>query len=246
MPTITSFSLSNKTIEGVINQCYKNWELLITDDCSTDSTCEVILSFIKLDSRIKLFQLKNNSGAGAARNNSIYKAKGRYIAFCDSDDIWLPNKLDIQLNFMRNNGLKFTFSSYLLRDENGKYLGTINAPEKITYNDILKNNYIGCLTVIYDSKNIGKVFFPEIRKRQDWALWIKIIENLRLVKGLNTPLAIYTKRTNSISNNKFELLKYNWIVYYKELNFNMARSILYMIRFLYFYLRKKVNNQFNW
>jgi teichuronic acid biosynthesis glycosyltransferase TuaG len=240
-PTYNSELFISELISCIQNQTFQGWELLITDDCSTDNTVELVRKFIQTDGRIKLFQLSKNSGAGVARNNSIKEASGRFIAFCDSDDRWLPNKLEVQLQFLTNHKTAFTYSSYLTKDENFKETGRVNAPEEISYKEILRNNYIGCLTAIYDTKTLGKMFMPDIRKRQDWVLWINIIKRLGVVQGIPEPLATYTIRKNSISSNKFNLVKYNWIVYNKALGFGMIRSLLYLIQFLYFYARKKIN-----
>ena len=239
--TYNSSQYIAKTIDSIRNQSYSSWELLITDDCSNDNTIEIIREITNIDQRVKLFSLKENSGAGKARNNSIREAAGRYIAFCDSDDLWLPNKLETQLRFLNDNQLDFTYSSYLTQDEDHKIISCIYAPNEITFKDILRNNYIGCLTAIYDTKRLGKIYMPHIRKRQDWVLWIKIVEKLYRVKGISEPLAIYTVRRNSISDNKMKLLKYNWSVYRKELGFNLFKSSFFMIQFLYFFLRKKIN-----
>ena len=240
-PTYNSGQFISELIICIQNQTVQNWELLITDDCSTDNTVSIVRKFIQADGRIKLFQLSKNSGAGAARNNSIKEASGRFIAFCDSDDRWLPNKLEVQLQFLINHKTAFTYSSYLTQDENFIEIGRVNAPEEISYKEILRNNYIGCLTAIYDTQVLGKMFMPDIRKRQDYVLWINIIKRLGKVQGISQPLAIYTVRKNSISSNKFNLVKYNWIVYNKALGFGIIRSLLYMIQFLYFYARKQIN-----
>lgn len=240
-PTYNSGQYITELIVCIQNQTFQEWELLITDDCSIDHTVDLVRKFIQYDRRIKLFQLSKNSGAGVARNNSIKEASGRFIAFCDSDDRWLPNKLEVQLQFLINQKTAFTYSSYLTQDENFLVTGRVNAPKEISYKEILKNNYIGCLTAIYDTQALGKMFMPEIRKRQDWVLWINIIKRLGIVQGISEPLAIYTVRKNSISSNKFNLVKYNWIVYNKALAFGKIRSLLYMIQFLYFYARKKIN-----
>lgn len=242
MPTYNSGKFIEESISSIQNQTYANWELLITDDCSTDDTVLIIKRFIRIDPRIRLFQLSKNSGSGVARNKSIQKASGRFIAFCDSDDQWLPNKLEVQLNFLRNQKASFTYSSYITQDENKNPIGEVISPSKISYKKILKNNYVGCLTAIYDTKALGKMFMPDIRKRQDWVLWINIIKRLRVVQGISEPLAIYTVRKDSISSKKLNLVKYTWIVYYTALDFGIIRSLLCMIQFLYFYARKKIKN----
>lgn len=202
-----------ETILSVRNQTYSNWELLITDDGSDDKSVKIINEFIKLDNRIKLFKI-TNSGASVARNNSIEKSKGNFIAFIDSDDIWLPNKLELQLNFMIRNEYNFTYTSYKRIDEAGKDLKTIVTCYKyLTYNMMLYSNKIGCLTVIYNKDNLGKICMPLIRKRQDYALWLKILKKEKKAFGLDLVLANYRLRKNSISNNKFEMLKWNWQLY---------------------------------
>ena len=132
--------------------------MIITDDCSSDNSAGVIESFIKKDDRIRLYTLKSNQGSGAARNHSIKMAKGRYIAFCDSDDQWKVNKLELQLNLMIKNNIVLSYSGYDVIGENGKFIKTIYPPKIITLKKILSNNYIGCLTAIYDSEKIGKQY----------------------------------------------------------------------------------------
>jgi teichuronic acid biosynthesis glycosyltransferase TuaG len=239
-PTYNDVRFISDTIRSIQKQEYQNWELLITDDCSTDETVKIIRDFIKSDHRIKLFILNNNSGAGIARNNSIMHAKGRYIAFCDSDDQWKESKLSKQIDFMITNDLSFTYSSYDVIDEENNKLKSIYSPIKLSYKEMLRNNYIGCLTAIYDQDKLGKLYMSKIRKRQDWTLWLKIFKIIKNARGIRESLAIYRDRTGSISNNKFLLLKYNWIIYNKELGFNKLKSLLLLSNFLYYYARKKI------
>lgn len=238
-PTYNSSKYIEETIVSVLNQTYTNWEMLITDDCSTDNTIQIVESYTKNENRIKLFKLEKNSGAGIARNYSIKKAQGRYIAFCDSDDQWKKNKLEFQLKFIKENNLVFSFTDYDIIDEQGIYKSHIKCPRILTYNKLLKNNYVGCLTVIYDTKTLGKLKMPKIRKRQDWVLWLSIIKKIKFTKGLNTSLSIYRDRIHSISSSKFNLLKYNWSVYHKELGFNKIISFYYLIIFIIHYFLKK-------
>lgn len=239
-PTFNSSQTIGITIDSILNQTYKCWELIITDDNSEDNTIELINKFSKLDKRIKVFKLDNNSGAGVARNNSIKQAKGKYIAFCDSDDTWLPEKLRSQIDFMKKNCLAFTYSDYNLIDECGAVIGSIKSPSVLCYNDILKNNYVACLTAIYDQDKLGKVYMSNIRKRQDWTLWIRILSTIDVTLGQNKILANYRIRPNSISTNKFGLIKYNWMVYRKELGLNIFISTYYLVRFLFYYFLKKI------
>ena len=239
-PTYNSEKYIGSTIESIIAQTYTNWELLITDDCSTDSTCKIVEGYAATDSRIKLFRLEKNGGGGIARSNSIENANGRYLAFCDSDDMWLPNKLEKQLLFMKEKDCTLSFSSYLTCSEDGNVNGIIVGKSKVTYREECKDNQIGCLTAIYDTKPYGKIFFPSIRKRQDWGFMVRALEKCGVAYGMKEPLAIYRLRQGSISSNKLQLVKYN-IMFYKEvLHYSNIKSVcMFLFCFLPKYLWKK-------
>lgn len=229
-----------ETIESIIQQTYKNWELLITDDCSTDNSVDIIKSYCDKDNRIKLFNLKENSGAGIARNNSIDNASGRFIAFCDSDDKWKPEKLEKQVKFMLKNNLALSFSSYDVINEDGIHIEEVKAPPKVTYKTMLRNNYIGCLTAIYDIEKVGKVYMPEIRKRQDWALWLNILKKTPYALSIQENIANYRDRSKSISSNKMDLVKYNWNIYKNVEKFSTIESSFLLVQFLFYYFKKKL------
>ncbi|MCF6182667.1 glycosyltransferase family 2 protein [Lutibacter sp.] len=218
------------TIKSVINQTYKNWELIIVDDCSTDNSVKIINDFISKGERIKLIKLNKNSGPAVARNKAIELSKGDYMAFLDSDDLWDSEKLEIQLNFMESKQIALSFTSYFSVNEEGVKLKMIEAKQKISYKNLLTNNYIGCLTAMYSVKQLGKVYFPNIKKRQDWALWLKITKSGVLAHGINKPLAYYTKRDFSVSSNKWDLLKYNWKIYREFENLSIVVSFYYFIQ----------------
>lgn len=246
-PSYNCEKFIRSTIESILAQTYHNWELIITDDCSDDNSIDIIKSYCIQDKRIKLYQLKKNSGAGIARNYSIKNAKGRFIAFCDSDDIWYPDKLERQLNFMAENNYNLTYSSYDTCNEIGKLNGYVECQSKITFANIIQNNGIGCLTAIYDTSKIGKHFMPTIRKRQDWCLWIEIIRQTGPAYGLKEPLALYRIREGSISSNKINMLKYNYDVYHTVLGYNPFISILLLGGYFlpyYFYKKIKQNKDF--
>ena len=239
-PTYNCSEHISETIKSIQAQTYCNWELLITDDCSTDQTTDIILTYQKTDNRIKLFLLNNNQGAGSARNNSIKEASGRYIAFCDSDDQWKSNKLEMQLSFIIKNNLSFSFTDYDIISENNQFLKRIKCPHKLTYSKLLKNNYVGCLTAVYDKEKLGKMYMPMMRKRQDWVLWLNIMNKIKHTKGLNGALSIYRRRNRSISHDKLLLIKYNWKVYRQELKFSFLVSFIHLTQFLFFYIIKKL------
>ena len=217
------------TIESVLYQTYKNWEMIIVDDCSTDNSVHVVSKYAEHDKRIKVFHLDKNSGPAVARNKAIYETKGQYIAFLDSDDQWFPRKLEKQISFMRNNGYAFTHTYFEKLSESGFRTNTVvTPPALVSYSDMLKSNLIGCLTAIYNSNILGKLYMPCIRKRQDYGLWLKILKNIQYAYCLQEPLALYRKRESSISSNKMELLKYNWQLYRKVENLSLPNSIYYL------------------
>lgn len=233
-PTFNSERFIAQTIQSVEAQTYSNWELIIVDDASSDNTLQIINSFQERESRIKIYQLTINSGAGVARNKGIEMAQGDFIAFLDADDLWKAEKLSEQLQFMQERKALVSYSSYDLIDENGNSLNKkVKALPEIKINKLLKSNYIGNLTGVYNAKKLGKVYMPIIRKRQDWGLWIKCIEKAESAHGLDKVLASYRVRKGSISATKLNLLKYNYLFYRKACNFGPFKSGIYLIRFLF-------------
>ncbi len=228
-PTYNSGQFVEETIRSILRQTYKNWELLITDDCSTDDTREIIERYRKTDPRIKLFRLEKNSGAGVARNKSITEAKGRFIAFCDSDDCWKPEKLERQLNFMAERGVEVCYSSYLKLDESGLPIGVVVARKCVTYKDILRNDWMGFLTCIYDTKRIGKIYLPPLRRRQDWAWKILLMQKCPKALAVIDVLAYYRVRNGSLSSKKARLIQYNVQVYKSVLRYNTFQAWLMFV-----------------
>ena len=216
-----------ESIESVISQTYSNWELLITDDRSTDATQQIITEYANKDSRIKLFINEQNGGAGVARNNSIKQSVGRFIAFLDADDLWLPEKLATQISFMLSNNYAFTFTGYQkLESENLK--GTVTPPQFTTYNKLLCSNVIGCLTAVYDSKVLGKHYMPLIRKRQDMGLWLNILKQTPKAYSIPDILALY-RVDSGMTQNKFKILKWQWFLYRDVLKLNIFKTIYHFI-----------------
>jgi glycosyltransferase involved in cell wall biosynthesis len=232
-PTYNAEAFISETIDSVRAQSYENWEMILVDDASSDATVNILKEYAAKDTRIKVHKLQTNSGAAIARNTAIEKATGSYIAFLDADDLWKPEKLSKQIAFMQEKDIAVSFSSYELMDEEGKSLGKmIKALSKVNFSKMLKSNYVGNLTGIYNAEQLGKVYMPNIRKRQDWALWLTLIKKVGAAYSLEEPLARYRVRENSISSNKLNLLKYNYTIYRKALKFGAFKSTLYLIRFL--------------
>lgn len=245
-PSYNSATFIKDTIEGILHQTYSNWELLITDDCSTDNSIDIIEEYARKDPRIKIQRLEKNSGAGICRNKSMETAKGRYIAFCDSDDVWMPQKLEKQLAFMEKMGCALTYSSYMLMDEEGQEKGIAVCRSKLDYNLLKRDNEIGCLTAMYDTTKVGKMYMSSIRKRQDWGLWLEILAKCKVAYGIKEPLAYYRIRTGSISNNKLALVKHNINVYRTILKFSVLKAYLFFLFvFMPTYLLKRLKIKIN-
>lgn len=233
-PTYNSEKFITETIQSVQNQTYANWEMLIVDDCSSDKTVAIIQQFMEDDHRIHLIRLNKNSGAGVARNTALQIAKGRFIAFLDSDDIWKSDKLEKQLSFMKSENQPFSFSFYEWIDENSKPLNKrVETPFPLTYYQLFFCNYVGNLTGIYDTEYFGKIAISSIRKRQDWIVWLTILKKLKKAQPVSESLAFYRVRENSLSTSKIKLLKHNYEVYRKFHKLNIVISLFSMIVFLF-------------
>lgn len=216
MPNYNCEKFLEETINSVLNQTYYDWELLIVDDCSTDDSVEIIRKYIEQDDRIKLFINEKNSGAAASRNWALREATGRWIAFLDSDDLWLPEKLEKQLAFMTDNGYSFSFSKYRQIDEESNPLGQIIiGPQKISRKKLKYCCcYLGCLTVMYDAEKVGVIQIAEsIRKRNDDAMWLKV-RKFADAYYLDELLAEYRVRKGSISHQgRLNLIKFHYRLY---------------------------------
>ncbi|MBD3107627.1 glycosyltransferase family 2 protein [Bacillus sp. AGMB 02131] len=206
-PVYNSEKYIGETIKSVLAQTYPNWEMLIADDCSTDRTAKVIDGF--KDSRIKYFRLEKNAGAAVARNKALEKAQGSYIAFLDADDMWKPNKLENQLNFMIENNIGFSFTGYEIVRENQNKI--IRVPSKLNYSQFMKNTIIGTLTVMINLDIVGEVRLVNVKKDHDSMTWAKLLREGHSAYGLNESLAYYREVKGSISHNKFEAAKNHWI-----------------------------------
>ncbi|CAB5583674.1 glycosyltransferase family 2 protein [Providencia hangzhouensis] len=225
MPCYNAEQYIKDSINSVLNQTYPHFELIIIDDLSTDNSINIINSFS--DNRIKLIQLTQNGGAGVARNTGIEAAQGRFIAFLDSDDLWRPNKLEVQLSHMIEGNYPLSYTQYQKFTQEGKGKLVI-PPNTVTYNELLYCNIIGCLTAVYDTKILGKQFMPLIRKRQDMGLWLKILAQGHTAYCCPQVLADY--RTDSgMTQNKIDAAKYQWKFYRQELSFNIIKSTKYFI-----------------
>ena len=231
MPTYNAGKFLSSSIDSILAQTYPNLELVITDDGSTDPlTISILKDYAAKDPRVKVKFLEKNSGPGFARNESIRRAEGRYIAFCDSDDRWFPDKLEKQLALMLARDCGLVYSSYVICDDKDRETGINIAPHRVSFRMMKRDNKIGCSTAMYDTKKLGeKYFMPDLRKRQDWALFLTIIKKCRMAYGIEYPLAYYRNRRKSVSSNKLSLVKYNIRVYEKVLGFSKPKAYLYFL-----------------
>ena len=214
-------------IESILNQTYKNIRLIISDDCSKDNTEEVVSKY--KDNRIKYHRLENNSGAAVARTEAMKKARGSYMSFLDSDDLWKKDKLEKQLEFMNKNNYNFTCTEYEQIDEEGNKLNkVIKVKKRADYNRILLDCPVGNSTVMYNVEKLGKFEVPNIRKRNDDALWLQILKKEKYIYGMPDILMEYRIRSNSISSNKLSLVKYHWQLYREIEHLSVFRSVFHI------------------
>ena len=240
-PSYNSANYLEDCINSVLQQTYSNWEMLIVDDASDDKSRSIINRYALQEKRITSILLDNNIGSAAARNLAIDKSNGRYIAFLDSDDSWLPEKLDVQLRFMKENNYDFTFSSYNVISEDGlHHLSKVSAPNKITYNQYLKNTIIGCLTVMIDKDKFDTIKMPLLRSSHDMALWLDLLRNGKYAYGINQCLANYRVVKTSNTSNKFKAVYDVWRVYRDYEGFSFFYSLYNLIFYIFNAIKKRI------
>ncbi|MBQ4528076.1 MAG: glycosyltransferase [Clostridia bacterium] len=239
MPSYNTGRFIKETVDSVLAQTYENWELIIVDDCSTDNTDEVVAGFN--DDRIKYLKNEKNSGAAVSRNRAMREAKGKWIAFLDSDDLWLPEKLESQLAFMKDNGYSFSYTKYSEIDEGSKPLGvTVGGPKKLGKSGMYNYCWPGCLTVMYDADAIGLVQIEDIKKNNDYAIWLKVCHKAKCYL-LDKDLARYRKRKGSISNHSYKtLIKWHYKLHREAEHKNPVSAFVLTCRNLGFGLIKKL------
>lgn len=206
-----------ETMDCVCAQTYLNWEMLLVVDGPEDPTVEVIQKYLEKtgENRIRLFIQDKNQGAALARNRGVAEAKGRYIAYLDADDLWMPDKLEKEVNFVKQKDAAFAFTGYEFADENGKGTGkVVKVPEKLTYKEALKNTTIFTTTVMFDTEKIDKAMLkmPNMRS-EDTALWWRILREGYTAYGLNENLVLYRRPAVSLSSNKIVAIKRIWNLY---------------------------------
>lgn len=239
IPTYNSEKYLEKTVSSVLAQTYKDIEIVLVDDCSKDSTREVIERISRVDKRVKFIFQKKNGGAAVARNTGINYAEGRYIAFLDSDDTWEPNKIEKQIAIL-NEGKPFVFCAYDTVDENGTQIkGKIKIKETVSYRDLMTKTYISTPTVIYDRFFYRDVEMPLRRTGQDYAFWLVLLKMSDAV-GIDEPLVHVTRRGGSLSKNKLQSLRDVYEVQTRYEGISKAKAGYHTIRYLFYALKKKL------
>lgn len=255
MPAFNAERTIVQSIESVLAQTHFHWELLIVDDGSSDATPALIQPFL-VDQRIRLLRTPGRSGPAMARNEAIANATGRLIAFLDSDDLWVPEKLAKQIAFMNEKNSVFSFTAYRKIGPNGEVgASVIRVPETVGYHDLLKSNHIGCLTAMFDRGHFGRVAMPDMGRREDYRLWLNFLRDrvvhedyglwLHLLRkkrvdisdakviahGLNEPLALYRVGQQSLSSNKLAAATSQWLVYRTVEHLSVALSFYYLCHY---------------
>lgn len=240
MPSYNTAKYIAESIESVINQTYPHWELIIVDDCSTDDTDSVVAKYLS-DERIRYLKNEKNSGAAISRNYALREAKGKWIAFLDSDDVWLPEKLEKQIAFMVEKDCSFSYTNYEEIDENSNLLGVmVTGPKCITQKGMFAYCWVGCLTVMYDAQLVGSVQIKDIRKNNDYAIWLKVCKKVNCYL-LDENLARYRKRSGSISRHGiWTMMLWHYKMWRNVMDYCKVTAVFYTVLNLFFGTMKKL------
>lgn len=227
-PCYNSSKFLKETIHSVLNQTFQDWEWLITDDCSQDHSVEILKQ--QNDPRIKVFKTEKNGGAGHARNISLQNATGRFITFLDADDFWEPDFLQEMVGFMKQNNAELAYSNYARCDENlNPKIADFKADKAVTFSNLLKTCRLSLLSSMYDSKRVGKEYFPEGSKREDHVMWLNLLKKIPQGKPLPKTMAKYRMHASSISRKKTNIMKDQYLVYKDFMGFSTLKSWYYTL-----------------
>ncbi|AGC76495.1 hypothetical protein LX97_01158 [Nonlabens dokdonensis] len=237
MPTYNSVATVKESLDSILSQTYRPLEIIIIDDCSEDESLAFAKAYASnnASSEVSFITLKNssNAGAGITRNKGVEAATGTYIAFLDADDLWKPKKLEIQIEAMKSQNAVACYGAYEIFSTSPEHPEQIHHVfEKLTFKRLLKANYLGNLTGIYNAQKLGKFYMPALRKRQDWAMWLDVLKKADYAIGIQEPIASY-RLSEGLSANKFDLIKYNYAVYRTHLGYSAIKSTVLMVRFFY-------------
>lgn len=241
MPAHNSEQFIGMAIDSVRAQTYQNWELIVINDQSTDRTCEIVKSYEQHDKRISLHDTDYHNGMPSApRNTGVDLAKGRFISFLDSDDLWTNTKLEEQVPLFANENVVVVYSNYEKIDEDGKRSNRIvRAPRRLNYDVLLHGNAIGNLTGIYDTQKVGKIKVKDIH-HEDFAMWLEILSKGGIGLNTNSTTAFYRLSKSGISRNKIRLLSWQWQIYRNVVHLSIAQSIKYYLFYAYYGFKKYI------
>jgi teichuronic acid biosynthesis glycosyltransferase TuaG len=240
-PAWNSSAYIAETIDSVLDQTYEDWEMIVVDDFSSDSTNHIVRGYMVMDDRIRLISLEKHVGPAEARNTAIRAARGRYIAFLDSDDLWHPQKLERQLDFMQFHGYAFSFTNYQrIKGTRATRMNVIRVPRKIGYSAYLKNTIIGALTVILDREKTGDFKMPDIRSSHDMALWCEILKRGFKAYGLRETMAYYRVMPGSNTSQKLKAARDVWKVYREIEHLKLLPSSVNFVFYACNALRKRI------
>lgn len=240
MPSYNTASFIAESIQSVLAQSYKDWELIIVDDCSPDSTDDVVKPYLS-DERIRYLKNEKNSGAAVSRNRALREAEGKWIAFLDSDDLWMPEKLQKQVDFMEKNCYHFSYTNYAEIDTEDKRNGiSVTGPKRITKRGMYNYCWPGCLTVMYDAEAIGLIQIADIKKNNDYAMWLKVCQKADCFL-LDEELALYRRgRAGSVSTHSIKtMIGWHYMLYHDAEGQNPIAAVFNTGRNLVFGFYKK-------
>lgn len=232
MPVYNAERFLGEAIESVLSQTYTDWELWVVDDCSTDGSSRIVRRYMERDARIHYLRTDEASGSPTLpRNRGIENARGRYIAFLDSDDVWLPHKLEEQLREFDDSQTAIVYSDYEKIGEEGKRENrVVKAPLSVDYRQLLLGNVIGCLTAVYDTEKVGKVYLSR-HSHEDYILWLSILKQGYMARNTGRVAALYRVRKRSVSSNKLKALSWQWDIYIRIEKTGYVKGIYYFLNY---------------
>lgn len=239
MPAFNAELFLEIAVQSVREQTYTNWELLIVNDSSKDNTLQIAQGFQAQDKRIQVLNQLENQGVAKTRNTALKEAQGKYIAFLDSDDVWHPEKLEKQVCFMEKESVLICYSSYQRINEDGKELGIVTPPKEINYTSLLKSNFIGNLTGIYNTEALGKQFFSNY-KHEDYVAWLALVKISGSAKSIDEVLGQYRVYAGTTSSNKLKMLTWQWRIYRSSQSLSFIQSSWLMMCYGYYALSKRM------
>lgn len=241
MPYFKSELFLEKTIKSVLNQSFTDWELIIIDDENSSNSKKFLIKYKRLK-KIRIYHNNVTVGAGLSRNIGIKKAKKKFIAFIDSDDLWKKNKLYLQIQAMKKQNLDFSFTAFECINEKGAKLYKVKADDELNYKKLLSACNIACSSVLIKKKIFNKVSFDNLKTKEDYNLWLKISRLGYKIGGINKILTSYLSRSSSLSSNHLDKLKNAFLIYHRENNFNILISFFFVIRLYFNAFKKKYFN----